>query len=84
MAPRPSISNFIWVSSFDTICQLNQLFSMLSKILNRDIWHHCISTFFETSKSLSDYGDSCFSLEDEDEDEDEEVKDQDEDEDEGK
>ena len=26
-APRPSISNVIWVLSSDTICQLNQLFS---------------------------------------------------------
>ena len=25
--PRPSISNVIWILSFDTICQLNQLFS---------------------------------------------------------
>ena len=35
-APRPSISNVIWILSSDTICQLNQLFSnseaaMLSK-----------------------------------------------------
>ena len=26
-APRPSISNVIWILSFDTICQLNPLFS---------------------------------------------------------
>ena len=25
-APRPSISNVIWILSSDTICQLNQLF----------------------------------------------------------
>ena len=37
-APRPSISNVIWILSSDTICQLNQLFSnseaaMLSRLL---------------------------------------------------
>ena len=26
-APRPSISNVIWILSSDNICQLNQLFS---------------------------------------------------------
>ena len=44
-APRPSISNVIWILSSDTVCQLNQLFSnseaamLFTQVLWFCSWH---------------------------------------------
>ena len=46
-APRPSISNVIQILSFDTICQLNQLFSISeAAMVSSNIWPRGEATFF--------------------------------------
>ena len=37
--PRPSISNVIWILYFDTICQLNQLFSNIEVAMLSTKYH---------------------------------------------
>ena len=59
-APRPSISNFIWVLSSDTICQLNQfntnseaaMLSRQSGLCARSIWQHDTSFQYKNINSL--------------------------------